>query len=53
MLGRLFGREDSAFIARQHLQLVHIGIKPEVNDKAYNAFLELGAWTFKGEESTR
>lgn len=42
---RLFGREDGGFIARQYPQLVHIGVKPEVNEMAYSAFLKWGTYT--------
>ena len=29
---------EGGFIARQYPQLVHIGVKPEVNEIAYRAF---------------
>jgi len=36
----LLGCENGGFIARQYPQLVHIGVKPEVNEIAYKAFLK-------------
>jgi len=41
---KLLGREDGGFIARQYPQLIHIGVKPEVNDIAYKAFLKWGKY---------
>jgi len=35
----LLGCDDGGFIARQYPQLVHIGVKPEVGELAYKAFL--------------
>ena len=32
------GSKEGGFIARQYPQLVHIGVKPEVNEMAYRAF---------------
>lgn len=32
------GSREGGFIARQYPQLVHIGVKPEVNEIAYRAF---------------
>ena len=35
---------DGGFIARQYPQLLHIGVKPEVNEIAYKAFLKFGKY---------
>lgn len=37
-LTSLLGSREGGFIARQYPQLVHIGVKPEVNEIAYKAF---------------
>jgi len=41
------GRADGGFIARQYPQLVHIGVAPEVNEMAYNAFRKWGQYPQK------
>ncbi|MBT6603466.1 hypothetical protein HOB36_00070, partial [Candidatus Bathyarchaeota archaeon] len=38
LLTSQLGLKEGGFIARQYPQLVHIGVKPEVNEMAYNAF---------------
>jgi len=41
---RLLGCENGGFIARQYPQLPHIGVKPEINEIAYKAFLKFGKY---------
>ena len=38
LLTSQLGYREGGFIARQYPQLVHIGVKPEVNEMAYRAF---------------
>jgi len=45
LLTRSLGSVAGGFIARQYPQLVHIGILPEVNEMAYEAFQEWGTYT--------
>jgi hypothetical protein len=40
----LLGTESGGFIARQYPTLYHIGVKPEVNEIAYKAFLKYGVY---------
>ena len=40
----LLGIESGGFIARQYPTLHHIGVKPEVNEIAYKAFLKYGVY---------
>jgi uroporphyrinogen decarboxylase len=39
-LTRRLGRREGGFIARQYPELVHIGVAPEVNEMAYEAFMK-------------
>ena len=47
---RLLGCGNGGFIARQYPQLLHIGVKPEVNDIAYKAFLKFGKYKSTDDE---
>ena len=44
LLTRSLGNREGGFIARQYPQLIHIGIPPEVNEMAYEAFRLWGSF---------